>query len=94
MERNEELAKKLTVQYDKIKSISFGADEDYVYFYPARVNKNAEVCTAAQYDYLNGMSNIEWASNSTIRKASKSAASCMISVVKQYSDYRFYAKKR
>ena len=75
-----------------LPSIKFGADEDYVYFYPVKVRKG-DVCTAAQYDYLTSFGNLERESNSTIRNASKAAVSCMISVVKQYGDYRFYAKR-
>lgn len=96
MDKNEleKLVKELQEQYkpyNSIKKFSVqGSDEEGYYVSVGLARVQNSVPTSAQFDYLNGLPNTGWESNSTIRKASKQAVSACITIAKDHPDVEFW----
>ena len=86
------IVNELAELYKDYHSISFSVEDGRIGVRVVKVRTNNT--TAAQYDYISGLGNVGYPSNSTIRNASKAAASVIISVAKAYPNICFWVEKQ
>lgn len=86
------IVNELSERYKEVRSISFRVVEDTIGISVAKVRDNNT--TAAQFDYIDGLKNVSYASKSTVRNASKAAASVIISVAKDNPNVKFNIEKQ
>lgn len=86
------IVNELSERYKDYHSISFSVEDDGIGVRVVKVRDNNT--TAAQFDYISGLNNVSYPSNSTIRNASKAAASVIISVAKENPNIKFCIEKQ
>ena len=86
------IVNEMSERYKEVRSISFRVVEDTIGIGVAKVRDNNT--TAAQFDYIDGLKNVSYPSKSTVRNASKAAASVIISVAKDNPNVKFNIEKQ